>query len=188
MIGNGEFEYVRHLLTKDGVSYQLRPARVSDTDQIAANISAVCAEKIYLYTDEFVVTDEWQDALANSVDEESGRLLIVAEVNEQVVGHLRLFSAWYGAKSRHVGEVGLAVIEPWRERGIGKVLLDYALKWAVFAGFQKATATVFANNQRAINLFSLYNFTQEGCRTKQLLVEGNFVDEVLLGKLLQSYP
>src|SRR5512142_554503 len=115
MSRNGEFAYVRDLLTKDGVPIQLRPARVSDADQIVANISAVCAEKIYLYTDDFVPTDEWRAALANSVDEKKGHLLLVAEAGGQVVGHLRLFSAWYGAKSRHVGEVGLVIIRPWRE-------------------------------------------------------------------------
>ncbi len=186
MSGNSEFVYVRDLLTKDGVPFQLRPARVADTDQIVANISVVCAEKIYLYTDDFVATDEWRDALANSVDEEMGSLLIVAEVGEQVVGHLRLFSAWYGNKSRHVGEIGLAVIQPWRERGIGKAMVGYALRWSAFAGFQKMTANVFATNQRALNLFSAYNFTEEGYRHGQLLVEGNYVDEILLSRFLHS--
>ena len=180
------FVYTQDRITKDGIPFQLRPARVSDADQIVANISAVCAEKVYLYTDDFVLTDEWRDALINSVDEERGRLLLAAEVGEQVVGHLRLFSAWYGAKGRHVGEIGLAVIQPWREREIGKAMLEYALQWAVLAGFQKVTANVFANNKRALNLFSLYNFAPEGFRAKQLLVEGNYVDEILLGRFLHS--
>ncbi|HEX2997476.1 MAG TPA: GNAT family N-acetyltransferase, partial [Anaerolineales bacterium] len=144
MMQNADFVYTRDKLTKDGVPYQLRPALLSDADQIIANISAVCAEKIYLYTDEFVPTEEWRTALANSVDEEKGQLLLVAEVNGQVVGHLRLFSSWYGAKSRHVGDIGIVIAKPWRERGIGKAMLDYALQWAAVAGFQKLTATVFA--------------------------------------------
>jgi len=186
MSGSTEFLYIRDQLTKDGVPYQLRPARVSDIDQIAANISSVCAEKVYLYTEDFVVTDEWRDALANSVDEEKGRLLIVAEVSGQVVSHVRLFSAWYGTKSRHVGEVGLVIVQPWRERGIGKAMLGYALQWAIFAEFQKVTAIVMSTNERALNLFSLYNFAQEGRRSKQLLVEGDYVDEILLSRFLYT--
>ncbi len=177
---------MQNRITKDSVPYQLRPARISDADQIVANISAVCAERVYLHTDDFVPTDEWRDVLVNPVDEGKGRLLIVAEVDGQVVGHLRLFSAWYGTKSRHVGDVGLSIIKSWRERGIGKAMLEYALRWAPIAKFEKLTATVFATNERAIRLFLSYNFTEEGHRSGQLVVERNYVDEILLGRFLRS--
>lgn len=184
MRANGEFTYVRDSLTKDGVPFQVRPARTSDADQIIANISAVCAEKIYLYTDDFVLTDQWRDILTTSVDEEKGNLLLVAEMNDQVIGHLRLFPVWYGSKSRHVGEVGIVIAKPWRERGIGTAMLGYGLEWAASSGFGKITAMVLSINQRALNLFLLYNFAQEGCRSRQLLVEGEYVDEILLGRFL----
>ena len=40
------FVYLRDRLTKDGRQFRLRPARAADSDQIIANISAVCAEKV----------------------------------------------------------------------------------------------------------------------------------------------
>ena len=166
--------------------FRLRPARSADSDQIIANISAVCAEKVYLYTDDFVPTDQWRDALTDSVNEEKGSLLVVAEVDGQLIGHLRLFPVWYGSKSRHVGDVGIVIAKPWRERGVGTAMLGYGLEWASQSGFRKLTATVLSTNQRALALFLLYNFAQEGCRSKQLLVEGDYVDEILLGRILHS--
>ena len=178
------FAYLRDRLTKDGVPFRLRPARSADSDQIIANISAVCAEKVYLYTDDFIPTDQWRDALTDSVNGEKGSLLVVAEVDGQLIGHLRLFPVWYGSKSRHVGDVGVVLTRPWRGRGIGAAMLGYSLEWAGQANFKKITAMVLSTNQRALNLFLLYNFAQEGCRSKQLLVEGDYVDEILLGRFL----
>jgi hypothetical protein len=141
----------------------------------------VCAEQVYLYTETFVWTDEWRQALACASDEVGGYLLVVVEVAEGVVGHLRLFPPWYGAKGRHVGEVGLALVEPWREQGIGAALLAYALDWTRVAGFHKVIASVAATNQRALRLFARFGFVEEGRRARQLWLAGQYVDEVLLG-------
>jgi RimJ/RimL family protein N-acetyltransferase len=165
----------------------LRPAAPEDAETIVANIQAVCAEQVYLYTDTFVLTDEWLQALAHPVDEDGGHLLIVAQVGEEVVGHLRLFSAWYGPKGRHIGEVGLAIIKPWRERGIGTAMLAYAVEWAERARFQKLTVSVIATNQRALNLFAKFSFVQEGRRARQFNIHEQYIDEILLGRFVNGY-
>lgn len=179
-----EFEYVRSGLTKDGQPFCLRPAQEADGDQVVANIRAVCAEQIYLTTDVFILTPDWEQALTNPVDVAAGRLLVVAEIQDQIAGHLRLFPPWYGERGRHVAEVGIALISPWREQGIGKALLGYAVEWAVYTKLLRLNASVFSINRRALNLFSLYNFIQVGYRPAQFLVEGQYVDEVLLGRFV----
>jgi len=179
-----DFEYVRNYVTKDAQPFILRPANILDKEMIINNICSVCAEKIFLPTDNFLPTNEWQKVLDQFVDEDGGNLLIVAQVGEDIVGHLRLFPMWFGAKGRHVGEIGIVIVQAWRERGIGKAMLAYALDWAQFAKFQKLTASVFATNSRAINLFLLYNFTREGYRPAQFLVEGQYVGEVLVGRFV----
>jgi RimJ/RimL family protein N-acetyltransferase len=179
------FQYVRSGLTKDGQPFCLRPAQEADSDHIIANIRAVCAEQIYLTTGVFILTPDWEQALTNPVDVAARRLLIVAEIQGDVVGHLRLFPPWYGERGRHVAEVGILLLAPWREQGIGKALLGYAIEWAGYTKLLRLNASVFSINRRALNLFSLYNFIQEGYRPAQFLVEGQYVDEVLLGRLLQ---
>lgn len=181
-----EFEYVRSGLTKGGQSFCLRPAQEADGDQIIANIRAVCAEQRYLMTDTFILTPDWEQALTHSVDVAARHLLVVAEIQGRIAGHLRLFPPWYGERGRHVGEIGISLIAPWREQGIGKALLGYAIEWAGYAKLRKLSVSVFSTNQCALNLFSLYNFIQEGYRPAQFLVEGQYVDEVLLGRLIQS--
>ncbi|WLE97442.1 MAG: GNAT family protein [Candidatus Electrothrix communis] len=182
-----DFAYTQNRVTKDGIAFQLRPACVSDADIIALNIREVCAEQIYLHTDTFVVTEKWRQMLLNSVNENKGQLLIVAQVEKRIVGHLRLFPPWYGPKGRHVGEVGMAIVKPWRERGIGIAMMDYALSWASLAQFQKVIASVISTNHRALTLFSNLGFIQEGRLVQQINVAGRYVDDVLLGRFINHY-
>lgn len=179
-----EFEYVQHFKAKDGIYFLLRPASSNDANMIQTNIQKVCDEQIYLYTNSFVMTQEWEKVLAKSVDREKGQLLVVAEVNKEVIGHLRLFSPWYGQKGRHVGEIGLSITQSWRERGIGTAMLNYALEWAKISNFIKLIASVFSVNLRALNLFLKFDFFEEGRRTRQLIINEEYVDEVLLGKFI----
>jgi RimJ/RimL family protein N-acetyltransferase len=184
---SGTFVYTRTAYTKDGLAFRLRPAQPADTEAIIATIQAVCAEQIYLHTNTFVLTEEWRQVLAQSVDEDNGRLLIVAQVGDEVVGYMRLFAGWYGPKGRHVGEVGLVLIKPWRERGIGTGLAAYALDWARSARFQKVNASVIATNQRALNLFTKFGFVPEGRRAAQFNIAGQYVDEILMGRFLNGH-
>ncbi|MBD3338201.1 MAG: GNAT family N-acetyltransferase [Candidatus Lokiarchaeota archaeon] len=181
-----KFEYVQHFETKKGNKFLLRPASLDDANIIQENIQTVCDERIFLYTDSFLMTKEWENVLADPVNEEKGLLLILAEVDKMVVGHLRLFPPWYGRKGRHVGEVGLSIIQQWRGHGIGAAMITYTLKWAKHIGeYQKTTASVFSINIRALNLFFKFGFFEEGRRKKQILINQDYIDEILLGRFLK---
>ncbi|MBN1886376.1 MAG: GNAT family N-acetyltransferase [Thermoflexales bacterium] len=182
-----EFVYSRDEHTKDGLAFRMRPANPADAEAVVANIQLVCAEHVYLYTDTFMLTDGWRQSWTCSTDEKNGRLLIVAQVKEEIVGHLRVFPEWYGPKGRHVGDVGVSITKPWRERGIGTAMLAYAFEWAERARFQKLTASVIATNQRALNLFAKFDFAQEGRRARQFNILDKYVDEVLLGRFVNGY-
>lgn len=170
--------------TKDGFLFRLRPATSDDESSILANIQSVCDERVYLYTDEFILTDQWQRLMASPVDESAGYLLLLAEAGKNVIGHLRLFPSWYGAKGRHVGDLGLTIVKEWRERGIGTAMINYALQWAGRAGFRKLTASLMATNRRGLNLFSKFDFVEEARRPQQLEIDGQYVDEVMLARFL----
>ena len=181
-----EFNYFRQFQTNDGISFLLRPAKLIDTETIEKNIKSVCAEKFYLYTDTFVLIHEWQKVLSNSVDEKCGDLLIVSQIEQEVVGHLRLFSEWYGQRGRHIGIIGLSLIRKCREKGIGSALLSYAIDWASYVQFEKLTAAIIATNIRALNLFKKFEFQEEAKRKKQLKINGIYYDELLLARFLDN--
>ena len=173
--------HTRYYTAKNGTSFAVRPAILADRQRIEQNIIAICAEQEYLHTDTFVYTSEWETALIRSIDMERRQVLVVAQVKETVIGHVRLFPVWFGPKGRHVANLGIAIVKPWREIGIGTSLLDYLLDWAIRMDYSKASVEVIASNQRAINLFSKFGFTKEGRRLKHIKINGAYHDEVLMG-------
>jgi len=180
----GKHLYCKQGTTENGQSFLLRPAYPDDGPKIVDNINAICAEEVYLQTDSFVKSSAWERIIINGVDEQNRWLLAVIEVDSRVVGHGRLFSGFYGCKDRHVANVGLAIIAPYRGIGLGKAMLRYLIEWAQAMGYEKMVVEVMACNERALHLFESLGFEREGVRRKQLKIQGNYVDEVMMAKWL----
>jgi RimJ/RimL family protein N-acetyltransferase len=113
-------------------------------------------------------------------------LLAVAEVEGNIIGHGRVFPAGFGHKDRHVAEVGIALLKPYREIRIGTRLLEYMQLWATMAGYEKLAASVFSTNRRALNLFSGSGFVKEGVRARQFKINEQYVDEIFMGRFLDD--
>lgn len=170
----------------DGRPLVIRLARPADRRAIVENINAVCAEEVYLQSDLFVPTSDWEAVLNGKCGEDPRRLLAIVEVKGQVVGHGRVFPAGFGHKDRHVADVGIALLAPYRGLGIGTKMLEYMITWATRAGYVKLTAAVIASNWRALNLFARFMFVQEGVRERQFRIQDRCVGEVLLGRFLSD--
>jgi RimJ/RimL family protein N-acetyltransferase len=155
----------------------------ADAPAIIAAVEAVCAEGVYFQTDRFVPDRHWEAVL---YDPESTpqHLLAVAEGGGEIIGTIRLFSGVCGSKDRHVADLGIFVLPPYREQGVGKKLMTYGLDWATDQGLKKIALSVFATNQRAIRLYQQFGFTLEGRRQMQYNIRGDYVDEVLMAKFL----
>ncbi len=179
----------KHLYCKQGTAetgqpFLLRPAYPKDGPVIVDNINAICAEEVYLQTDNFVKSLVWEHVITKGIDKENRQLLSVIEIQNKVVGHGRLFPGPYGHKDHHVTNAGLAIIAPYRGIGLGKAVLRYLIEWAQAMGYEKMVAEVMACNERSLHLFESFGFEREGVRHKQLKVQGNYVDEIMIAKWL----
>ncbi len=170
------------------LSLLIRFATPQDRPVIIKNINSVCAEQVYLHSDRFVPTPVWEAGLNNKIIDAPPHLLAVAEVDGRVIGHGRLFPGGYGHKDRHVVDVGIALLKPFRELRIGTKLLECMVTWANLVGYEKLTATVISTNRRALNLFTGLGFVKEGIRVQQFKIQNQYVDEILLGKFLNNGP
>lgn len=102
----------------------------------------------------------------------------------QVIGWCRVFPDLFTPKASHTAEVGIGLIQPFREIGIGTALMECAIEWAGAQGLEKLTVSVFSTNLRAINLFKKVGFTTTGIRYRQYRIDGEYVDEVLMERFL----
>jgi len=171
------------LITSDGRPLVVRPAAPADAPLVIAIVDAVCRERRYMMTDHFEPGPDWQEVLGMSLL--SGwKLLLVAECEDRLVGWCRIFADTVSPFARHTAELGIGVTKPYREIGIGSHLLRQAIQAAKEARLEKLTATAFAINERALNLFIGRGFKVTGRRYRQFNLDGRYIDELLLERFL----
>ena len=169
-------------LTRDSRVFQARSSQTRDAPQVITAINAVCAERIYLLTECYVPTPQWEKML-HTPRECPDHLLLVPEMDGQVIGWCRVFPNLF-SRTQHVGEVGIGLLQPFREIGIGTTLMECAIKRAGAQGLEKLTVSTFPTNLRAINLFKRVGFTATGVRYQQYRIDGDYVDEILMERFL----
>ncbi len=110
---------------------------------------------------------------------------LVAELDGRVVGYIRLKPPTALVENAHVIQVqGIAVHPAARGRGAGARLLDGAVKHLRKRGIRKLTLRVLSTNETAIRLYERQGFTREGTLVDEFLINGRYVDDVLMAKRL----
>ena len=105
--------------------------------------------------------------------------VFLVEDDGAIVGRLSLARDIHPA-SRHVADLGLMVAASHRRRGIGRALLEQAVRWAQGAGVSKLELHVFTWNEPAIALYEAFGFEREGLRRGHYRRDGEPVDAVLM--------
>ena len=105
--------------------------------------------------------------------------VFLVEDGVAIVGRLSLARDIHPA-SRHVADLGLMVAASHRRRGIGRALLEQAVRWAQSAGVSKLELHVFTWNEPAIALYEAFGFEREGLRRGHYRRDGEPVDAVLM--------
>lgn len=172
---------------KAGDKVLVRSALQTDAAQILCLAKSVIDEEIYQLTSssEFKMTIEDEKKWIRSHLENPQHLLLVAILNDQIVGMLD-FSNGRRQRIAHTGEFGMSVAKEFREKGIGSCLLSVLLEWANSAKtIEKINLSVHSNNERAIALYKKMGFEIEGVRKKDLKYpNGEYIDTVIMGRLL----
>ena len=106
---------------------------------------------------------------------------LVAELDGAIAGYVKLGPALPVESASHVLEVkGLAVSPAHRRRGIGRALMDAAAHEASARGARRLTLRVLANNTDARALYAACGFEVEGVLRDLFVLEGRYVDDVLM--------
>ena len=85
------------------------------------------------------------------------------------------------AASRHVLEIkGLSVSVAHRRRGVGRALVLAAIAAAREAGALRLTLRVLSHNTDARSLYAACGFEVEGVLRGYFLLDGRYVDDVLM--------
>lgn len=110
---------------------------------------------------------------------------LVAELDGRLVGYIRLGFPTSLACNTHVRQIlGLAVADDARGAGVGRALLRAAGEEARRQGARRITLRVLGHNTPARALYESEGFVVEGILPGEFLLDGAYVDDVLMGRPL----
>ena len=107
--------------------------------------------------------------------------VLVVEQDGQVVGYVRLTQPGPLPSHSHALLIdGLAVDPARRGEGLGRALVTAALEEARHRAARKVSLRVLAPNQVARRLYESCGFVVEGVLRQEFLLQGSYVDDVLM--------
>jgi RimJ/RimL family protein N-acetyltransferase len=158
---------------------------MQDAELTLRNANRIGAEEIYIMLEG--VPNLQEELRWLSAFDGVRNVLFVALAGDEVIGAADCHAGTF-AKDRHVGGIGIAIQEGWREAGLGRRMMERVLEWMRVRGFAKAELAVFAPNRRARRLYESLGFIEEGIRRRHVRIRGEYVDEILMGLWLGPEP
>ncbi|RLL66474.1 GNAT family N-acetyltransferase [Streptomyces sp. Z26] len=164
--------------------YAIRPARPADEEALAvldregwSTAHAVTPRPLPPYAPFFDRAHPPEQFL---VAELPGR---GPEPEARVVGYVRLAPPTGLPSNAHVRQIqGLLVAASARGLGIARALVDAACVRAREEGVERVTLRVLGHNRPARRLYAAAGFAVEGVLPGEFLLDGEYVDDVLMGR------
>lgn len=116
--------------------------------------------------------------------------IFVAQLpTRQIVGSTELLIDISNASRRHVGLLGICVHRDFRDKGIGKIMLNdlinYAERWQQV---RRLELIVWEDNRVAQALYKQFGFVVEGAMRAYGLRDGRYDTALMMARLLESAP
>jgi RimJ/RimL family protein N-acetyltransferase len=113
--------------------------------------------------------------------------VLVAELQDGIAGYVKVGPALPIEASEHVLEIkGLSVDPSHRGHGMGKALINAAIKHARSAGARKLTLRVLGHNPHARAVYEACGFEVEGVQREFFYLDGRYVDDILMALRLSG--
>jgi ribosomal protein S18 acetylase RimI-like enzyme len=111
--------------------------------------------------------------------------VLVAEVEGVVVGYAKLSQSIAPPSHDHVLTLNGLPVDPQRQRhGAGRRLVEAAMEEAHSRGAQKLSLRVLGSNTSARLLYEACGFVVEGILRAEFLLNGRYVNDVLMARQL----
>jgi ribosomal protein S18 acetylase RimI-like enzyme len=181
--------------TKDGTGFVVRQAVPEDAEMLLAAARTVLDEDLdanITRSEEFQITVDQERTWIKKHTEADNSALFVAEHRGQIVGWVVLRGG-DRQRTRHTGLLGITVVRPWRERGVGTALMQVLIEWAGRNRVvEKIKLGVVDTNERGLALYRKMGFIEEGRQPREFKKEdGAYLDNVqmyLFVSLIEKGP
>lgn len=175
---------------KNGSSAVIRSAIPQDAAQLLIHAREIFAEGEFVLStpEDFRMTLEQEEAWIQDLYDDPCKLIIVAEREDEILGMLSFVNS-ARKRIRHLGEFSVGVTKAVRDQGIGRALILTLLDWAhEQPTIEKVFLEVFANNTRAIALYTSLGFREEGRLSGRIkMAPGIYIDTLEMGQWVKQH-
>jgi RimJ/RimL family protein N-acetyltransferase len=163
----------------------IRPITENDTEQFLLLCRSLDQETQFMMLEpgERTTTIEEQRQRIQNVLASKNQMIFVLEDGTRLVGYLGAYGGGY-QRSRHAAYIVTGILQEYAGRGLGKRLFEALEEWSVQRGLHRLELTVMIQNERAVYLYQKMGFEIEGAKRDSLQVDGRYVDEYYMAKLL----
>lgn len=162
----------------------IRKIQVNDSEGFVELCKKIDESDVMLFDPgERNTTSEQQRKSIERILSEKRSVFFVAESEEKLVG----FIAAIGSdlkRNRHSAYLVLGVLDEYQGQGIASKLFNRVFEWAKETEITRLELTVIKDNLKAFNLYRKMGFVLEGEKVNSLVINGQFVNEYYLYKLL----
>jgi ribosomal protein S18 acetylase RimI-like enzyme len=163
---------IRHIELEDAAQYLTLHQRL-DEESIF---------RLYEPGENEMTLAEQQEAIKRVLNSPNSTIL-VAESGDKLVGYL-LAEGRSPRRICHTVHISLAILREFTGRGVGTMLFAELERWARDRGLHRLQLTVMVNNPAGIALYKKMGFEVEGIKRHSLLVDGEYIDDIYMAKLI----
>jgi RimJ/RimL family protein N-acetyltransferase len=162
----------------------IRVAEPNDAKQLVNLIEQVESSGFMLFEPgERKISEEQMGKRIDSIKEEKSSTILIAEDNGNIIGYLFAVGG-NPTRVKHSVYIAVGVGENQRGTGIGARLFEALEEWANIQNIHRLELTVMTHNIAGIALYKKMGFEIEGTKRDSLLINGEYVDEYYMSKLL----
>lgn len=132
---------------------------------------------------ERTTTAEEQRSRFRAMIASGNQTMFLAEVDGEPVGYLGAMGGHFN-RTRHKVYVFIGIREGFQGKGIGSALFTELESWARGWGAHRLELTVMPHNAAGLALYKKMGFDIEGTSRQSLCVDGVYVDEIMMAKIL----
>ncbi|WP_332645328.1 GNAT family N-acetyltransferase [Lysinibacillus sp. 54212] len=162
----------------------IREAKIEDAAHMAKVMKDAEASGFMLFSPgERKMAPEQMGKLIEMLKSKVKSAIFVAQHDDEVVGYL-IVQGDQPSRIAHRAYIVIGIVSSFRGKGIGKALFQHAEEWAKGQGIHRLELTVIKHNEAAFNLYKKMGYEVEGTKRDSLLVDGSYVDEYYMAKLI----
>ena len=180
---------MQEFISKSGKKIIVRDLKPDDVDYLFDYITEIGMEDTYIHVNpkSLITYDEEIKYVADCVEKIANKKMIklLAFLEDELIGVVDINVQ--PRRMQHIGLLGITVKKAYRGDGIGKQLMELAIKEAEEKlNLTQITLGCFANNTVGLALYKKLGFTEYGRLPKGIFRKGDYIDKVLMHKEITS--